>query len=120
MIYLASPFSHDNKDVVASRVDAACRMTARLIKAGWKVYSPIAYTYSLCAFDVLPESADWWRPLNDHVQRLCDELWVLKLDGWDTSKGIAHEIRLALDAGQPIVTITENHGLVGYETQTEN
>jgi hypothetical protein len=41
MIYLASPFTHDDPAVRQQRFEAACRAAAILISQGKTVFSPI-------------------------------------------------------------------------------
>ena len=46
-----------------------------------------------------------WRSIarfNDAVLARCNFVWVLQLDGWEWSRGIAHELELAEEIGIPI------------------
>lgn len=93
MIYLASPFSHPDKDVEHRRFVYAKAATRALLAKGHHVLSPIAYCYQFR--DELPDSSAAWRPFNFEMIDGCSELWVLMIDGWEQSAGVAEEIEYA-------------------------
>lgn len=100
MIYLASPFTHKSDDVMEARARAAMDYTARNIMAGTMIYSPVAHSYMMSGdYDIPWET--WMRHCCLMLAK-CAELWVLKLDGWQESEGIAVEIELAEKIGLPI------------------
>ena len=99
MIYLASPYTSEFDEVVEARVQMVKAATAALITKGLPIFSPITYTSDLVGLSGLDGSLTSWQPLDDHILGVSDELWVLMLDGWEKSKGIAHEIEQAEDIG---------------------
>jgi hypothetical protein len=101
MIYLASPYTHVDAAVRESRFDAACLATSTLMRAGLSVYAPIVHSHPLVRYG-LPIEWEFWQAHDcEHLQR-CDEVMVLTLDGWKTSRGVQAEIALAIELDLPI------------------
>ena len=102
MIYLASPYTHQDHDVMEQRFDAACRAAGKLMAEGHVVFSPIAHTHPILVRCELPHGWDFWKRFDTEFIVASSKLIVLKLDGWDSSKGVAAEIAMAKEAGIPI------------------
>ena len=63
-------------------------------------FSPIAYSYPLvkyCGTDVD------WLAIDKELLEVCDWMLILQLKGWEDSKGIDYESRVADAAGIPIL-----------------
>jgi hypothetical protein len=101
MIYLASPYSHPDPLVRDARFDAACRATADLIRAGHPAFSPIVHGHPLVRFG-LPTDWTFWQHHDRAFLSHCDEFFVLRLDGWQASKGVQAELAAAEPRGIPI------------------
>jgi hypothetical protein len=101
MIYVASPYSDPDPAVREARYEAACRATADLIRRGTPVFSPIVYGHPLCRYD-LPTDWTFWQRLDLQYLAMCDEVIVLKLPGWEQSKGVQAEIAAARALGRPV------------------
>lgn len=103
LIYLASPYSHPDRAVMDERFEAACRAAASLMSQGLHVFSPIAHSHSVAVVGGLDlVDLDFWLGQDMAVLRFCDELRVLRLDGWDLSKGISREMAWAREHGMPL------------------
>jgi hypothetical protein len=103
MIYLASPYSHQDKSIEAFRYDAACRAVATYMKMGYTIFSPIAGSHPV--FMVDPEiGGNWeaWQKLDKDLIDASEELWVLMLEGWRESKGVNAEMEYAKSKSKPI------------------
>ena len=101
MIYLASPYTHPDTVVRQQRFEAVCRAAAELMRRGEIVFSPIAHSHPIAAFG-LPTHWEFWETVDrEHLKR-CNELVVLMLDGWKTSRGVQAEIRMAAELGKPV------------------
>lgn len=101
-IYLASPYSHPDPEVRQHRFMAACEWAGRLMKEGHTVFSPIAHSHAIeQTFDAI-EPGPFWMKQDIPILRHADKVVVLKLEGWDRSKGIAQEIELATCAMIPV------------------
>ncbi len=101
MIYLASPYSHPDQRVREQRFDWACRVASDLMKEGWKIFSPIAHSHPIARYG-LPTDYDYWKDWNHRLIRCMQELWVLKLPGYEDSKGLTGEIKFAIDEGKAL------------------
>lgn len=93
-IYLASPYSDPDARVREARYQAACRATADLFRSGHYVFSPVAYSHPIAQHG-LPLDWSFWEEFDRRLLAMSDELWVLKLPGWDTSHGVQAEIGIA-------------------------
>lgn len=96
-IYLAQPYSTNDPEVMAYRVEQAFKATAKLMGEGWRVFSPIVHTHELGKF-VSPETAakhDFWMEQDIALLRHAAHMVILDLPGWKESKGVAQEITVA-------------------------
>ena len=100
--YLASPYSHPSREVVAGRYVRACDAAGRLMVKGYVVFSPIAHSHSIERQMGRVNTGDFWHTQDEPILRLCSRLVVLMLDGWRESRGIAWEIEVAKEMGIPI------------------
>ena len=104
MIYLASPYTHQDPSIREMRFRAVCRQAAEMLRCGIPVFSPIAYTHAFAALD-LPVEWSFWDQYDRVFLEICSEVWVLMLDGWRESKGVAAEIGIASELGMPVVYV---------------
>lgn len=97
LVYLASPYSHPSPLVKAQRFEAVCRVAGRLMKKGVCVFSPIAHSHPIEQHfeDGSPEGHDFWLRQDFAILERASKLMVLKLDGWEASRGVAAEIEFA-------------------------
>lgn len=105
MIYLASPYSHPDPAIRQQRYEAVCIAAAALMRNGVYVFSPIAHSHGIAAHGLGLDWAAWAKYDRDMLGR-CDALWVLILDGWDASTGIAGEIEIAAEFVKPVRYLT--------------
>jgi nucleoside 2-deoxyribosyltransferase len=101
MIYLCTPYSNADPAVRQERFEMACRAAAELIRQGKTVFSPIAHSHSICQLG-LPLDWAFWERHDMALLKMCDEVVVLKLDGWQESVGVQAEIGAARTLGKPI------------------
>ena len=102
LTYLASPYTHADKEVRRDRYMAACKAAAKLMLAGEVVFAPIAHSHPIEAYFDKNEGHDFWMRQDAPYLEACSKLVVLTIDGWDKSSGVAHEIRRAVERGIPI------------------
>lgn len=100
MIYLASPYSDPDSNVRFERYRAACIKTAQLMKEGLLVFSPIAHSHNVALFGAmyghaLPLDFEYWQKWAFEMLLGCDAFMVLRLPGWQESKGVMAELELA-------------------------
>lgn len=91
IIYLASPYSHEEKHIRELRFLQVTDYTAKQIALGNIVFSPITYGHVLSEFNDLPTNFMFWEIFCLTFLSKCDEMHVLKLNDWSLSKGIFNE-----------------------------
>ena len=101
MIYLASPYSHPQEYIRVYRFNEACRAAAFLTCQGRHVFSPIAHSHPI-ALHGLPLDAGYWLAFDLEMLGACQEIVVLRLDGWDRSVGVRAEVAKATEWGMPV------------------
>jgi hypothetical protein len=114
MIYLASPYTAADPAIRQARFYAACQAAAELVRSGKHVYSPVVSSHPLCQHD-LPLDWQFWREFDLEFLGICDELFVLMLEGWEHSVGVQAEIAAARRLGKP-VTYLSAESAAGKET----
>jgi hypothetical protein len=103
LIYLASPFSNTNPAVREHRYLAARRFTIHALREGYAVFSPIVYGKDMER--EIGTAFEPWQALNDAMIRRAEMFWVLRLDGWEESRGVTHEIALARTLKKTLVYV---------------
>ena len=102
MIYLATPYSHPDPEVMEQRFQQACKVAGKLMGQGHIVFSPIAHTHPIAVEGNLDRGWGFWGKFDYEFVSFSEEVWVVKMDGWDTSRGVAAEIKLATELGKPV------------------
>lgn len=102
LIYLASPYSHDDPWVRQERYEQALNALTHLLAEDKFVYSPIVHSHHADGrLKHLKTHEFWMRQAMEMLHR-SDRLTILMLDGWNRSKGIAEETLSATRLGLPI------------------
>lgn len=101
MIYLASPFSSGLPTIVEERYSKTVQFTLQAIANGYPLFSPIVYFKPLASALKLPDDAGFWHNMNMEFLRKAEMIWVLRLPGWDQSKGMQVELRVAKMLNMP-------------------
>jgi len=102
LVYLASPYTHEDKVVQRQRFHAVNRVAGRMLRDGIMVYSPISHTHQMAIDSELPSGWDFWGPVSRSFLEVCSKLVVLRLDGWLESQGVQAEIDMAMEMGMDI------------------
>lgn len=108
-IYLASPYSHQEREVRFMRYIHACRAAALLMQSGLNVFSPIAHSHAVAEFmprELLLDFEFWMEQDLDYIRRWADEVWVLMLPGHAESRGVAREMEVAHSHAKPVRWLT--------------
>lgn len=104
-VYLASPYSHLDPEVMARRARDADFMTASLLKAGIPVYGAITTSHELAKRFHLPSTWEFWQQADTAFVRASEAVFVLTLEGWKESVGVQAEIELAHQEQIPVFAI---------------
>jgi len=105
MIYLACPYSDPDPEVRAHRFECANKQAALLMAEGLHVFSPISHTHPIAILGDLPLGWGYWKKYDEKILSICDELCILALDGWQHSKGIKGELRIARSKKIKVTTV---------------
>ena len=102
LTYLACPYSHADPATKEARFEAANKASAKLMKDGHLVFSPISHTHPIALAGEL--SGDWhfWKDYDTAFIEASKELIVLKEDGWQESVGVQAEIKIAEELSIPV------------------
>lgn len=95
MIYLGSPYTHTSQLEVERRVHLTEQCTKELMLRGLPVFSPIVHCHYIATQYKMPTDAEYWEKYNLEFLRKSEELFVLCIDGWKESVGLAMEIGIA-------------------------
>lgn len=111
LIYLASPFSHKDKNIEESRFKDITLIAALLEKKyGYAMFLPITQSYAMVKMvPSLGGEFKSWEKIDLFMVGKSDELWVVKLEGWENSKGVKAEIKHANKIVIPIKYIHYNN-----------
>jgi hypothetical protein len=102
LIYLASPYSHPDKWVERLRWSLVTALGTKLIQDGHHIFGPITESASYADFGIDNSGWNYWGEHDRLMLLKCDKLMVMKLPGWEESKGVQAEIKIATAAGMPI------------------
>ncbi|NCU40025.1 DUF1937 family protein, partial [Candidatus Falkowbacteria bacterium] len=105
MIYVISPFWHEDADVREKRRAINISYADMLIKRGEMVFSPLKYSEKNINSNSA-SSESYWLDFDIEIMRGCDTAHVLQIDGWKESKGVANEIDWAKKNNMEIKYIT--------------
>lgn len=97
--YIASPYSHDEPIIREQRYLSAAYYVSNCIQAKDHVYSPIVHNHWLAKTFGLRGDFTFWRDFDLTMLSHAYELRILRLDGWEQSRGVREERQFAFDRG---------------------
>lgn len=108
LVYLAGPYSNPDPQVCIRRFETLNQHAARMMQAGIMVFSPISHTHPIALAGDLPKGWDFWEKYDSLYLDMSRAMVVLCLDGWKSSAGVKHEIRVIESQGKPVYYLTPN------------
>lgn len=105
MKYLASPYSDPDPFVREERYLRACKVLASLLAQNIWTFSPIVHCHELKKIVDLPYEHEFWLEYDCHILALCDELLIIRIEGWDRSRGVKMETDFANEKGIKVTYI---------------
>lgn len=100
--YLATPY-RAHPDGTDTAYTYARHMTNFLMDKGWKVFSPIVYSHYL-EKDVERDEEYWLTEVDAELLRRCNGMIIVKMAGWNKSRGILFERGFCMGEGKAIIT----------------
>lgn len=102
LAYVATTYTLHPAGIENAFIDAS-KAAAALLRKGFAVFSPVAHTHPIAVYGgINPLDHAIWLPFDEHMMKVADELFVIHMDGWEQSHGIAHEMKFFERAGKPI------------------
>lgn len=102
MVYLASPYSHEDEEVREARYEAACKACLRLFLEGYAVFSPIVHWHNITKTYRLKTDHKTFEEYNKEILQRADEVVFFVIPGFVKSKGIAAELAWASSCQKPM------------------
>lgn len=109
--YLASPYSHEEKQVVQWRVDELRRFQALLMKSGIFVFPAVGACHEAAVTYGLPGDHLYWKDFDFAFIKASEGVLICNMPGVFESKGVKYEIDLCREIDKPIWLVsieTEN------------
>lgn len=91
-VYMACPYSAPTHEEREQRFNQANKAAAAIMMQGHVVFSPISHSHPIAIPLGNELSHGFWLKQDLAFFDWADELWVVKFNGWDRSKGIEIEI----------------------------
>lgn len=117
LVYLSSPYTHENVFVRNQRALEAARATAWIINnLRITVFGAIVHTEPLTPYH-MPMQWEFWAEFDTVYISRSKEVWVLCIPGYTNSMGVTTECKIARDLGRKIVYMVPKHlqGIDNYE-----
>ena len=112
IIYLASPYSHPEKDIIDQRFHRISHIASVLNSKGIVALSPITYGHTLLTYTPMPTDWEFWRNFCLSFLQHSSELWIVKMEGWNKSSGVAEEIEFAIKNSIPIKYVEDDDQII--------
>ena len=113
--YLASPYSHEDRNIISIRVHESERAIAWLTKQNVVVFGAIHHSHPLVKYGL---TGDWecWKKIDTAFLKKSDGLIILDITGWTTSKGVKAELTYCGEMKKPIYLLKrkERYNESGY------
>ncbi len=107
VFFLSSPYSQSKK-IEKERYLKAVAFVAQRMNLGEFILSPIVHCHEVAVRHKLPTSWEYWRDYCVAMISRCDAVYVLMLDGFETSNGVRDEIQIARELNKEIIYINED------------
>lgn len=102
LVYVSHPYTSPREPTQLKRLHVAMLYEQHLLRTrGCAVYSPVRIARLNSNLD---DEVDWYAIDLQALER-CDEMHVLRLRGWDASRGVRLEIEHAIEHGIKVVHI---------------
>lgn len=101
-IYLATPHNHEDPQIRDLRFKKAQLAAATVFSYQIPCYSPIAHWHPIAIDHDLPHGWSYWQQQDEALLKSCHSMWVILIEGWETSKGIKGEVLFCRAHSKPV------------------
>lgn len=98
LIYLASPYTGNEEE----NFKAVAKKAAELTNEGHIIFCPIAMCHPMAVYGKIPGNWEFWEKFDTTYLSVCHRMMVYRLPGWEKSKGVTAEIKIAEKFNIPI------------------
>ena len=122
MIVVSGPYSSTDKEVKKARTKVIADVCVKIMTQGIFWYSekkligasPLLSGLAILEKSemVLPDSYEFWNDFCRSFIRGAEALFVVDIEGWETSSGVRGEIKVARECSVPVYLIDTNCSLV--------
>lgn len=111
ILYLASPYTHDDAAVMQQRWLDACTSSAWLIGRGFVVFSPISmgHPIGIMSQGAIGHDFSAWAANSYAMLEASTHLVVNQIPGWNLSTGVRAEIERSRQSGTPIWALVREY-----------
>lgn len=107
-VIVVGPFNTTDVELKKNRVHTIATYCAKIFHEGMIPVSALLSGLAFAEHAELPTDTMTWANFSKQYVKGCDEMHVLKLDGYDTSRGVLLEIEEANRLGIKVVYIEYN------------
>lgn len=111
VLYLACPYAHSDVEVKCMRHQAVNYYAQQYLLSGKFVYSPLTHNIPL-HHPGIEHTWEVWAAFDKAMLSRCNELVVLKLDGWKESVGVSAEIKFAETLAIPVTYVEPDKNIL--------
>lgn len=109
MIYVISPYSHSNPEIIEQRYIDTVNFVIYLAKKNIVVFSPIVYCHNMAMIKSLPTDAKYWEIFNMEFMKKSKEAFLLNLHGIENSIGCKFELKYFLDNDKKVTQFNKHN-----------
>ncbi len=111
LFYLSAPYSSTDDAVKEERMRLFYKYDAYLSRNGHFTLSPL-YKVETTKHGSMPDDWEYWKEYSYKLLSVCDEMIVMKMDGWEESTGVREEIEYCNEHGIDITYVEMSVGLL--------
>jgi len=113
LVYLAGPYVHEDKKVMAKRFKTFSKVAGKLMATkDVYVFSHITHGHPIDMTAKFPSF--FWLTFSIGMLEKCDEMYILDIEGWQDSVGVKAEIEYAREHNIPIKMVTKRGKVTKY------
>ena len=109
MIIVTGPYSSKDENLKKLRINTISNACLKLMYAGEISVSPLIFGLALIekTGQDLPDTYDFWNKFCHEFVNISNKMYVLNMDGWESSNGTKDEIKKAIEIGIPIYLVDQ-------------